>query len=153
MSKRVAIEAAAAKLSELARTSKAELDKTGGRVAEATRKAKVSAADVGLNVKSRMKSAIEKADANHEALAEQIDTAAQVSRVAAGVTAAGALVVAPTGLTAVGVALGVASAPVLVSALPVVAGVAATAATASAAASLYKKARKKRTKQEKASNA
>ena len=39
MSKRVAIEAAAAKLSELARTSKAELDKAGGRVAEATRKA------------------------------------------------------------------------------------------------------------------
>ena len=73
MSKRVAIEAAAAKLSELARTSKAELDKTGGRVAEATRKAKVSAADVGLNVKSRMKSAIEKADANHEAIADHIE--------------------------------------------------------------------------------
>lgn len=77
-------------------------------------------------------------------LADLADTAAKGSRVVAGVAVVGAAIAAPTGLASVGVALGLVSAPFIVTAAPVIVAVAGGAATVSAAASLYVKARRRR---------
>lgn len=80
---------------------------------------------------------------NHEKVAEHAKTIEDASKIVAGVTVAGAAIAAPTGLTAVGVALGVTSAPLIVTAAPIILSVAGTAATVAAAARLYSKSMKK----------
>lgn len=57
---------------------------------------------------------------------------------------AGASIAAPTGLTALGVTIGVVSAPAIVTAAPIIVSIAGGMVLFSAAASLYSKARKKR---------
>lgn len=79
----------------------------------------------------------------HAKLAEVSGDIAKGTRVIAGVAAAGAAVAAPTGLTAVGVALGLTSAPLIVTAAPILIGIATAAATVSAAAHLYSKFRRR----------
>ena len=79
----------------------------------------------------------------HEKLADAADAASKATRVVAGAAAAGAFVAAPTGLTAIGVSLGLVSAPFIVTVAPVLAGVATGAAAISAAASLYSKFKKR----------
>jgi hypothetical protein len=81
---------------------------------------------------------------NHETIAEHADTTAKATRVAAAVAVAGATVAAPTGLGAVGVALGVISAPAIVSLAPILVFVAGGAAAISAAASLFSKSRRQK---------
>jgi hypothetical protein len=80
----------------------------------------------------------------HEKLVDVADTAAKATRVVAVAATAGAFVAAPTGLTAVGVSLGLVSAPFIVTAAPILTGVASGAAAIYAAASLYSRFRKKR---------
>jgi len=92
---------------------------------------------------SKVQGVLSKADANREQISEQLDTAAKATRVVATVAAAGAAVAAPTGLTALGVSMGLVSAPVIVTAAPVLIGVASGAAALSAGAALYKKYRKR----------
>lgn len=83
---------------------------------------------------------------SHEEIAEQADTAAKATRIAAALAVAGTSVAAPSGLSAVGVALGVISAPAIVTAAPVLVALAGGSAVLSAAASLYSKSRRRKQK-------
>ncbi|MCK6404167.1 MAG: hypothetical protein L6Q74_20035 [Sphaerotilus natans subsp. sulfidivorans] len=66
-------------------------------------------------------------DLNHKAVADKVEAVSMGLGITSGVAAAGAAIAAPTGLSAVGVALGISSAPLIVTAAPIL-GVAATAA-------------------------
>ena len=79
----------------------------------------------------------------HERITELADTAAKATRVAAAVSIIGATIAAPTGLSAVAVSVDLISAPLIVTAAPILVGVATGAAAISATASLYSKWRKK----------
>ena len=81
---------------------------------------------------------------SHEKIADHADTLAKGTRVAAGVAVVGAAVAAPTGITAMGVWLGVVSAPFIVTAAPILVGAAGVALTVSAGASLLSKAQKRK---------
>ena len=87
---------------------------------------------------------VKKLDDNRDRVADHADTAAKTGRLVAAATMAGATVAAPTGLTALGVTVGVVSAPAIVTAAPVIVSIAGGMMLFSAAASLYTKARKKR---------
>lgn len=80
-----------------------------------------------------------KADANHKEVADRIETVSMGLGITAGVTAAGAAIAAPTGIGAVGVALGLTSAPLIVAAAPVIAAAATTAGVVSGGAYFYSK--------------
>ena len=75
----------------------------------------------------------------HKEVAEYSDTVSKALKVTAGISSIGACIAAPTGLTAVGVSLGIVSAPILVTATPFLVSAAGVAVTVSAAASLYSK--------------
>lgn len=77
--------------------------------------------------------------AGYEKIVDVADSAAKASRIVAVTAVAGAWVAAPTGLSAVGVALGVVSAPAIVTVAPMLVAIAGGAAAVSAAASLYSK--------------
>lgn len=80
---------------------------------------------------------------DHKQLADAADSAAKLTRVVATIAIAGAAVFAPTGLSVVGIALGLVSTPLIVTAAPILVGIAAGAAAVSAAASLYSKMKQK----------
>ncbi|MDP3204963.1 MAG: hypothetical protein Q8M80_12925 [Hydrogenophaga sp.] len=103
-----------------------------------------AAARHATNVADRAAKTIRQLDESHEEIADHADTVAKATRVAAAVAVTGAAVAAPTGLTAVGVALGVVSAPILTTAAPVLLLIAGGALTISAAASLYSKSRRRK---------
>ena len=84
-----------------------------------------------------VRNALRELDDQHQAIAEHVDAVANAAKVAAVLTALGAAVAAPTGLSAVGVALGLVSAPLIVSVAPIAGAIAGVAITESAAASLY----------------
>jgi hypothetical protein len=83
----------------------------------------------------------------HRELAEGAETLSKAAKLTAGFAVGGAWIAAPTGLTAVGVSLGLVSAPLVVTAAPVLTVVAGVAATLSAGASLYSKYRNSRSNQ------
>lgn len=85
-----------------------------------------------------------KLDENRDKIAEHADIAAKAGKLVAAATMAGAAVVAPTGWTALGVAAGIVSTPVIVAAAPAIVSVAGGVMLFSAAASLYAKVRKLR---------
>lgn len=85
-----------------------------------------------------------KADANHKEIADSIETVSMGLGITAGVTAAGAAIAAPAGLSAVGVALGVMGTPLTVAAAPVAAAAATTVGVVSGGAYFYSKWRSKR---------
>lgn len=87
---------------------------------------------------------VKKLDDNRDRVADHADTVAKAGKLIAAATVAGASVSAPTGLTALGVTIGVVSAPAIVTAAPVIVSIVGGMMLFSAAASLYKKARKKR---------
>ena len=91
---------------------------------------------------------VKKLDDNRDRVADHADTAAKTGRLVAAATMAGATVAAPTGLTALGVTVGVVSAPAIVTAAPVIVAIAGGMMLFSAAASLYTKVRKKRLSRE-----
>jgi len=132
------------KVTEFAQSAKAHFDEVATRGWSAAKRATTTLTDAGTSAASKTKHALAHVDANHERIAEHMDTAAKVTRVAAGVAVIGAAIAAPTGIAAVGVAVGLVTAPVIVTAAPILIGIAGGAATASAAASLYKKARRKK---------
>ncbi len=96
------------------------------------------------HVADRAAAKIRQLDQSHEEIADHADTVAKATRVAAGVAVTGAAIAAPTGLTAVGVALGVVSAPIITTVAPILIVIAGSAITISAAASLYSKSRKRK---------
>jgi hypothetical protein len=67
-----------------------------------------------------------KARINHKKVADRIETVSMGLGITSGVVAAGAALATPTGLSAIGVALGIMDAPLIVTAAPII-GVAATA--------------------------
>lgn len=101
-------------------------------------------ADSGQRIKDASLGVAGVLDRNHERIADHADSIAKGAKVAAGVVVAGSVVAAPTGLTAVGVAVGLVSAPAIVTAAPLIASAAGVAVTVSAGASLYSKLRRKR---------
>lgn len=115
--------------------------------AEATAESVSSAAKVavarGSTLAEQASAKLRELDEKHATIADHADSVAKATRVAAGVAVVGAAVTAPTGLTAIGVTLGVVSAPVIATAAPVIVAVAGGAITISAAASLYSKAKKR----------
>ena len=83
-------------------------------------------------------------ESTHEKIGDLTDTAAKTTRIAAVLTVAGASVAAPTGLGALGVSLGLVSAPFIVTAAPVIVAIAGGATAVAAAVSLYSKYKRKK---------
>lgn len=108
--------------------------------------------DGGNRLKDASMNLVGALDRNHENIADHADSIAKGAKVAAGLAVAGAVVAAPTGLTAVGVAVGLVSAPVIVTAAPLIASAAGVAMTVSAGASLYSKLKRKRAQAKVTSN-
>lgn len=90
-------------------------------------------ANGGTRLKGASIYLIEAFDRNHEKIADHADSIEKSLKVAAGLTVAGAIVAAQTGLTAVGVAVGLVSAPIIVTAAPLI-----TSATIEAFIELFK---------------
>jgi hypothetical protein len=85
----------------------------------------VSAATEAKMLAGRVADKVKEADANHKELADKVESVSMGLGITSGFVAAGAALAAPTGLSAIGVALGITSAPLIVAAAPVI-GVAAT---------------------------
>lgn len=68
---------------------------------------------------------VKDADANHKEVADKVETLSMGFGITSGVVATGAILAAPTGLSAMGIALGITSAPLIVTVAPII-GVAAT---------------------------
>gem|GEM_PF-851796 len=82
---------------------------------------------------------VKEVDANHREVAGKIDTVSMGLGITSGVVTAGAALAAPTGLTAIGVALGLTSAPLIVTAAPLVSAAAAVTGAISGGAYFYSK--------------
>ncbi|GLK62075.1 MULTISPECIES: hypothetical protein [Azotobacter] len=78
-------------------------------------------------------------DANHKEVADRIDTVSMGLGITSGVVSAGAVLAAPTGLSALSVALGLSSAPLIVTAAPIVGAAAAVTGALSGGAYFYSK--------------
>jgi len=78
-------------------------------------------------------------EVNHQAIADKVETFSMGLGVASGVATAGAAIAAPTGLSAISVALGFTSAPLIVTAAPVIGAVATVTGVVSGGAYFYSK--------------
>lgn len=116
-----------------------DTDKAAARAKELAQ----SAAAGTQKLTSQFANIARKADANHKEVADGIETVSMGLGITAGVTAAGAALAAPTGLSAVAVALGVTSVPLIVTAAPVIAAAATTVGVVSGGAYFYSKWRSK----------
>ncbi len=89
-----------------------------------------------------------KTQINHKKVADKIETVSIGLGITSGVVAAGAALATPTGLSAIGVALGITSAPLIVTAAPII-GVAATVTgVISGGAYFYSKWKSKKAKED-----
>lgn len=75
----------------------------------------------------------------HEKIARRIEDVSMTTGILSGIVGAGATLAAPTGLSAIGVALGITSAPLIVTAAPIVAGAATVTGVVSGCAYFYSK--------------
>ncbi|MDR0577544.1 MAG: hypothetical protein LBI87_08450, partial [Candidatus Accumulibacter sp.] len=89
---------------------------------------------------------LKEVDMNHKEIADKVETVSMGLSIASGVVAAGAALAAPTGLSAVGVALGITSTPLIVTAAPVIGAVATAAGVVSGSAYFYSKWKMKKEK-------
>ena len=89
---------------------------------------------------------VKKIDKNHEQIAGRVESVSMAATVIAGIAAAGAAIAAPTGLSALGVWLGITSEPLIVIAAPILGTVATVAGTISGGTYFYSKWRKRRKK-------
>ena len=120
--------------------TKAALIKARGLATAATTKAK--------NITDHVVAKVKKLDVNHKEVADKVETVSMGLGITSGVVAAGAVLAAPAGLSAVGVALGITSAPLIVAAAPVI-GVAATVTgVISGGAYFYSKWKSKKAKED-----
>ncbi len=85
-------------------------------------------------------------DESHKVVADRVEKVSMGLGITSGIVAAGASLAAPTGLSAIGVALGIASAPLIVSAAPIVASVATAAGVVSGGTYFYSKWKTRKTK-------
>lgn len=116
---------------------------------EAAVRAKELSASVATEAKKlsgRITEKIKKTDANHKELADKVEAVSMGLGITSGIVAAGAALAAPTGLSAVGVALGITSAPLIVTAAPVIAVAATVTGVVSGSAYFYSKWKSKKAK-------
>jgi len=89
-----------------------------------------------------------KTQINHKKVADKIETVSMGLGITSGVVAAGAALAAPTGLSAIGVALGITSAPLIVTAAPIVGAAATVTGVISGGAYFYSKWKSRKTKED-----
>lgn len=89
---------------------------------------------------------VKDADANHKEVADKVETVSMGLGITSGVVAAGAALAAPTGLSALGVALGITSAPLIVTVAPVIMVAATVTGVVSGGAYFYSKWKSKKVK-------
>lgn len=87
---------------------------------------------------------VKEADENHKKAADKVETVSMGLGITSGVVAAGAALAAPTGLSALGVAVGLTSAPLIVTAAPVLAVASTVVGVISGGAYFYSKWKTKR---------
>jgi len=76
---------------------------------------------------------------NHKKVADKIETLSMGLGITSGLVAVGATLAAPTGLSAIGVALGITSTPLIVTAAPIVGAAATVTGIISGGAYFYSK--------------
>jgi hypothetical protein len=104
-------------------------------------------ASVGFSsLPKRLFSKVRKIDVNHEKIATQVENVSMATGVVAGIATAGAVIAAPTGLSAIGVAIGISSLPLIVTAAPILGVVATVAGTISGGTYFYSKWKNNRKK-------
>jgi len=84
---------------------------------------------------------------NHKEVADKVETVSMGLGITSGIVAAGAALAAPTGLSALGVAIGITSAPLIVTVAPVIGAIATATGVISGGAYFYSKWKTKRTKE------
>lgn len=120
--------------------TKAAVAKVKGLAESATQEAK--------KLTGRVVDTVKAVDANHKDVAEKVETVSMGLGITSGVVAAGAALAAPSGLGAIGVALGVSSAPLIVTAAPIIGAAATAAGVVSGGAYFYSKWKAKQTDEE-----
>lgn len=85
---------------------------------------------------------------NHKKVADRIETISMGLGITSGLVAAGATLATPTGLSAIGVALGITSAPLIVTAAPIVGAAATVSGVISGGAYFYSKWKSRKTKED-----
>ncbi|WP_349572897.1 hypothetical protein [Azotobacter salinestris] len=98
-----------------------------------------AAASGTKNIPGKVVAKVKALDASHKDVADKIDTVSMGLGITSGVVSAGAVLAAPTGLSAIGVALGLTSAPLIVTAAPIVGAAAAVTGALSGGAYFYSK--------------
>ena len=83
---------------------------------------------------------------NHKEVADKIETVSMGISITSGVVAAGAALAAPTGLSAIGVALGITSVPLIVTAAPIIGAAATVTGVISGGAYFYSKWKSRKAK-------
>lgn len=89
---------------------------------------------------------------NHESVASRVETIAMTTGILAGLSAAGAALAEPEGLSAFGVWLGIADQPFIISAAPVIGNISTLTGVLSGMAYFWAKWQKSREKSSKAVN-
>ena len=123
------------KLKDLA----ADAASVAGRGLSSVQDVSSSAAAGVKKLADRVLDTVKAADADPKDVADKVETVSMGLGITSGVAAAGAALVAPTGLSAVGVALGLTSAPLIVTAAPVLGAAATVAGVVSGGAYFYAK--------------
>lgn len=118
--------------------TKAAVTKVKELATAATSEAKKLSDRVVLKVKA--------ADKNHKEVAEKVETVSMGLGITSGVVAAGAALAAPTGLGALGVAVGITSAPLIVTVAPVIIVAATVTGVVSGGAYFYSKWKSRKVK-------
>lgn len=85
---------------------------------------------------------------NHKKVADKIETLSMGLGITSSVVAAGAALVAPTGLSAIGVALGITSAPLIVTVAPIIGTAATVTGVISGGAYFYSKWKSRKAKED-----
>jgi len=98
-----------------------------------------AAASGTRSVSGKVAAKVKEIDANHKEVAGKIDTVSMGLGITSGVVSAGAVLAAPSGLSAIGIALGLTSAPLIVTAAPIVSAAAAVTGALSGGAFFYSK--------------
>lgn len=75
----------------------------------------------------------------HQKIAKRAEDVSMAATVVSAAVGIGATLAAPTGLSAIGVVLGITSAPLIVTAAPIIAGVATVTGVVSSSAYFYSK--------------
>lgn len=99
--------------------------------------------NIPVTISDKVISVIKRIDEKHSDIAQHTAFAEKVTRIIAFAASTAAIIAAPTGLTAVGVSLGVLATPAIIIIAPFLILLAAAAAALSALASLYSEHRQK----------